>query len=187
MDKTKVLVVIDMQNDFITGSLGSADAQAIVPGVAQLIESWEGLVYATKDTHKDNYAETLEGAKLPIPHCIAGTVGWDFAPAVQSALDKHALRPGTLGDWSEVHKPSFGSYDLIRQVASDFRSTGTPASITIVGLCTDICVVSNALMLRAKFPNTPITCIAHLCAGTSKENHEAALQVMRCCQIDVEY
>lgn len=173
----KALVVIDMQNDFVTGSLGSEAAQACVPHVVDLIKqaiAGDDRIVLTEDTHGENYLETLEGKKLPVPHCKIGTSGRDLVVDVSNAIngyDNCAVTP----------KYGFGVTTL-----SCLIPNGTD-SITICGLCTDICVVSNALILRAALPNTPITVVAKACAGTTPEKHKAALAVMESCQIDVVY
>lgn len=180
--KTDVLVVIDMQNDFITGSLGSPEAQAIVPKVAQLIrDGGFGLVVLTKDTHyadgEGRYADTLEGRMLPVAHCVHGTEGWRIADGIAEALQ------GT--DHMEMCKETFGCFRLIDAVNPPFGDCGL-GDIHICGLCTDICVVSNALILRAGHKDTRIVCHADCCAGVTPEKHKAALEVMRSCQIEIE-
>ena len=171
----RFLFVIDMQNDFVDGSLGSAEAQRIVPAVVRKIGAFEGeRIVATLDTHfADTYGGTLEGQKLPVPHCIRGTGGWDLSPALKEALDT-ALK---------VEKPTFGSLklpELVREI-----SGGQPESIELVGLCTDICVVSNALLLKAAFPEARIQVRKDCCAGVTPEKHAAALETMASCQIDI--
>lgn len=137
----KVLVVVDMQNDFINGSLGTPEAAAIVPGVVEKIRSWEGLVYATQDTHFPNYLETQEGQILPVPHCIQGTEGWRIEPSVRAALTAGAGRNESV---LYVTKATFGSHDLAELLARRNR-TEPIAEVVLIGLCTDICVISNAL------------------------------------------
>ena len=164
----KYLIVIDMQKDFVSGALGSADAQAIVPAVEEKISSGAyDKVYFTFDTHYDDYMETLEGKKLPVPHCIKGTEGWN---SVLSSLDGEIIEKNTFGytGWKEK-----------------LGILGSSDSIDVIGLCTDICVISNALILRALYPDTPMTADASCCAGTSLEAHKAALLAMKSCQIDV--
>lgn len=171
----KTLVVVDMQNDFVTGSLGTKEAQAIVPNVKARVESGEfEEIFYTKDTHYSNYlTSTLEGKKLPVEHCIKNTIGWDIIPELQ-----------TQGFITE-EKDTFGSLGMLDDFIhySDFPDVGD--EIEICGLCTDICVVSNALLIRAKFPNLKIIVRANCCAGSTPELHEAALKVMESCQIDV--
>lgn len=170
----KVLCVIDMQKDFINGSLGSKEAQAIVENVVNKIKNFDGLVIATQDTHyNSDYSSTLEGIKLPVVHCIKNTEGWMIEPSVKKALDEKSCE--------FITKYTFGSSVLGLQL----RSLPNIDSVEICGLCTDICVVSNALMLREALPNTPISVSANCCAGSTPEKHEAALKVMQSCQIDV--
>lgn len=175
MNESNVLVVIDMQNDFVDGSLGSQDAVEIVPNVVKKIKEWDGPIFATQDSHSNDYLNTLEGKFLPIEHCLCGKPGHDINESVADALrDK----------WVEIiKKPSFGSSML--PVAIKRRTMADPASITIIGLCTDICVVSNALILRSYLPNAQMYVDSKCCAGTTKEKHEAALKVMESCQIIV--
>lgn len=167
----KVLVVIDMQNDFIDGTLGTKEAVAIVPHVIQKIQKYDSQdVYATLDTHPKNYLETQEGKYLPVEHCIKGTEGWKLQPDIQKLISEEHL----------YEKPTFGSVKLAQDM---YRLQ--PGQIELVGLCTDICVVSNALMLKAFLPEVPISVDASFCAGVTPEKHEAALETMRSCQIRV--
>lgn len=163
----KTLIVIDMQNDFIDGALGTKEAQAIVFNVKKKIEKYKknnNRVIFTRDTHKENYLETNEGRCLPVKHCIYGTPGWEI--------------PGVLDDVKcrHIDKSNFG---WLFWKEFDFEE------IELVGLCTDICVVSNALILKAMFPEINITVDASCCAGTTPENHKAALQTMKMCHINV--
>ena len=170
----KVLVVVDMQKDFVDGALGSAEAVAIVPNVVQKIKSFDGFIFVTYDTHSADYMNTSEGKKLPVPHCIKGTDGWELNEEVQSAL---------VGkEYIAVEKPTFGSVDLPKLIR---EKVGKSFEIELVGLCTDICVVSNTLILKANFPENEITVIADCCAGVTPESHNAALQAMKSCQINV--
>lgn len=174
----KVIFVIDMQNDFVTGSLGSKEAQACVPYAAKLIEQaaadGDKTVF-TFDTHGDGYFNTLEGKKLPIAHCKIGSAGWnlyeDIAVAARKSTNQAVLPKDTFGAIKDITK---------------YVPEGTK-EIILCGLCTDICVVSNALILRAYYPDMPIRVVANACAGTSPERHKAALAVMESCQIDVDY
>ncbi len=171
----KILVVVDMQNDFVDGALGSKEAAAIVPAVVKKISGFDGEIFVTYDTHFENYMDTAEGKKLPVPHCIKGTDGWKLNGEVERAL--------TAKNFTPVEKKTFGSVDLpalIGKAAGDGEFT-----VEIVGLCTDICVVSNALIIKANFPEAPITVDSACCAGVTPEKHEAALETMRSCQIDV--
>jgi len=175
--KKNFLIAVDLQKDFIDGALGSAEAQAIVEAAAAEIaarkaEGWE--VIATLDTHGGDYMQTQEGEKLPVPHCIRGTEGWALNPAVEAAL----------GDALRVEKPTFGSVRLPEIVRE--KAGGAPERIELIGLCTDICVVSNALLLKAAFPEARLSVKAACCAGVTPAKHEAALETMRSCQITVE-
>ena len=166
----KILVVVDMQNDFIDGALGTAEAVAIVPYVKSLIEGFDGRVFFTRDTHFENYMETEEGKNLPVPHCIKGTHGWQ----IRAELD--ALRRTEA-----IDKLTFGSRDLVDVLAGE----GEIESITFVGLCTDICVISNAMLVKAFYPEIPLTVDARGCAGVTPESHVRALEAMKMCQIKV--
>ena len=177
----RILVVVDMQNDFVDGALGSPEAAGIVDNVVKLIDGLgeEDYLICTSDTHGENYMNTLEGRKLPVEHCIEGTNGWDTAPAVAEAITR--TEATFLG---YVDKITFGSPIRLPDILSDVIGANT--TIEICGLCTDICVVSNALILRAWFNETNMIVHKTACAGTSIEAHEAALKVMQSCQIDVE-
>ena len=177
----KVLVVIDMQNDFIDGSLGTAEAAAIVPKVVEKIRTWEGPVYATQDTHFSDYLETQEGQILPVEHCIQGTEGWKIEPSVRKALGEGA---GQNESVLYLTKSTFGSRDLAELLAKRHREEGIE-EIMLVGLCTDICVISNALVLKAFLPEIPISVDASCCAGVTPESHRNALNALRQCQIRV--
>lgn len=165
----KLLVVVDMQKDFVNGSLGTKEAEAIIENVAQKIEkckaeSWD--IVFTRDTHSEQYLQTQEGANLPVEHCIKGTEGWEIIPELQAYVEK------------VIDKPTFGSTDLVAYV----KETGAE-SIELIGLCTDICVVSNALLLKANYPEMPISVDPACCAGVTVASHEAALLTMKMCQI----
>lgn len=169
----KVLVVVDMQNDFISGSLGTKEAQVIVPAVVAKIkeyqENGDKVVY-TYDTHGENYMETQEGRNLPVKHCIRGTWGWELPDEIDE------LAAGA----EKYEKPTFGSRRLMEDLAE-----WNPDTIEFVGLCTDICVVSNVLGTKAWLPETPLTVDSRCCAGVTPESHEAALATMRSCQVNV--
>lgn len=171
----KFLVVVDMQKDFVDGSLGTKEAVAIVPNVVKKIKEFDGDIFVTYDTHFDNYMDTSEGKKLPVPHCIKGTDGWKLDSNVAEALfDKN---------FTEVEKITFGSIDLPDMI---FKAAGNDDfSIELIGLCTDICVVSNTLLLKANYPEKDITVDASCCAGVTPESHNAALITMKMCQINV--
>ena len=171
------LIVVDLQKDFVDGALGSAEAQAIIPAAAKKIRSWQGDIIVTLDTHAPDYLSTSEGQKLPVPHCIRHTTGWELNDVIADALKEKAP--------TVVEKPTFGSVELpgiLMKVAG-----GEPFSIELIGLCTDICVVSNAVLLKASFPEAPILVDASCCAGVSPATHLAALQTMQCCQIDIAH
>ena len=170
-----ILVVVDMQKDFVDGALGSADAVAIVPAVVNKIEGFEGDIYATLDTHYEDYLSTMEGKKLPVPHCIKDTEGWKLDSAVAEALSKKAYTP--------VEKLTFGSVTL--PLLIERAAGGDELNIELIGLCTDICVVSNALLLKAHFCESEITVDAACCAGVTPEAHKAALATMKSCHINV--
>ena len=170
------LVVVDMQKDFVDGALGSPEAVAIVPEVVKKIEGFDGEIFATLDTHGENYMQTFEGKHLPVPHCIKDTDGWQLDEAVKAALDKKGYTP--------VEKITFGSVLLPSLLAK--AAAGEPFDIEMIGLCTDICVVSNALLLKAIYCETPIAVDSACCAGVTPEKHEAALETMRSCQIEVK-
>ncbi len=169
-----VLVVVDMQNDFIDGSLGTEEAKAIVPKVAEKIKEFKGLVLATRDTHDKDYLTTQEGRKLPVEHCIKGTGGWEIRQEIAELIKEEP-----------IDKPAFGSRVLAeRLLALDGKET--VESITLVGLCTDICVISNALLLKAFLPEVPVIVDASCCAGVTKESHIQALEAMKMCQIQIK-
>lgn len=162
----KTLIVVDMQNDFIDGSLGTKEAQAIVENVKLKIEQYRANgdeIIFTRDTHQDNYPDTPEGRKLPVEHCIERTDGWQISDALP------------IDDSKVIDKPTFGYLDW------DLHAD----EIEMIGLCTDICVVSNALILKAKYPDLEITVDASCCAGVTPESHKAALATMKMCQICV--
>ncbi len=166
----KALIVIDMQNDFVTGSLANEAAQAIVKPIINKISAYQGTVIATRDTHTVDYLKTPEGKALPVEHCIINTEGWQIVDKIKEAIEKKK-------DKRIIDKPTFG---LVR----DWK-LGTYDCVEIVGTCTDICVVSNALILKALYPELKVKVIAELCAGLTPEKHAAALEVMKSCQIEV--
>ena len=172
----KILIVVDMQKDFVDGALGTAEAQAIVPKVCEKISKFDGEIIVTLDTHTDNYMNTSEGNLLPVEHCIKGTDGHALDSRVQKALEGK--------NYTTVEKTTFGSVE-IPKIIEDIAS-GEDFSLELLGLCTDICVVSNALLLKAHFPEVPITVNSSLCAGVTVESHNAALLTMNMCQIDVK-
>ena len=170
----KLLIVIDMQNDFVTGALGSEAAREIVGAVEAKVrtahEAGDQTLF-TRDTHDENYLQTQEGKYLPVVHCVKGTPGREIIDA---------LKPYTKTISDVIDKPAFGSLELARQVAG-----GNYDEIELCGLCSDICVVSNALILKAQLPETKITVDARCCAGVTEESHQAALLTMKMCQVNV--
>ena len=166
----KILVVVDMQKDFVDGALGSAEAVAIVPKVKALIEGFDGEVYFTRDTHFENYMSTEEGKYLPVPHCIKDTEGWQIIPELDA-----------LRTTEPIDKLTFGSKELVALLAEkqDIES------ITFCGLCTDICVISNALLVKANYPEIPLYVVANACAGVTPESHHNALNAMKMCQVEI--
>ena len=170
-----LLVVVDIQKDFVDGALGTAEAVAIVENAAKKIREFDGEIFVTYDTHFENYMETAEGAKLPVPHCIKGTEGWELNADIADAL--------TDKNYTAVEKITFGSTELPELVK---KAVGDEDfDITLIGLCTDICVVSNALILKANFPEKEVYVDAACCAGVTVDTHNAALTTMKMCQINV--
>ena len=171
----KILVVVDMQNDFIDGSLGTTEAQAIVDPVTEKMKSWEKSdIYVTGDTHGEDYLETAEGKKLPVVHCVKGTEGWQLHPQIEALAEPSHI----------IDKPSFGSLELMELLKQENEKE--PLELELVGLCTDICVVSNALLLKAAMPEITIRVDGSCCAGVTPRSHEAALLTMGMCQIETE-
>ena len=171
----KILIVVDMQKDFVDGALGSPEAQAIVGNVVNKIDKFDGDIIATYDTHPENYMETQEGKNLPVPHCIKGTDGWKLDSRVQSALDKR--------EYKTIEKPTFGSTELVEYIKANYNPQ--EIEIELIGLCTDICVVSNALLMKASFLETKVSVDASCCAGVTPDSHNAALTTMKMCQVNV--
>ena len=170
----KVLVVVDMQNDFVSGALGTKEAVGIVDKVAAKIESFEGRIFATLDTHHQDYLDTAEGKKLPVPHCLKDSDGWLLNEKIMYALSEKNYRT--------IEKETFGSIRLAEEIGRILEER--EVQVELVGLCTDICVVSNALLLKAYFPEMPVSVDASCCAGVTPGSHEAALETMRMFQID---
>lgn len=174
MNTRKLLLVIDMQKDFVDGALGTAEAVSIVPNVLSEITKYDKKdIFVTRDTHPENYLETQEGKNLPVVHCVKGTPGWELNADVANAVSGAEI----------FDKPTFGSTALAGRM-KDLAAEG-PIDITLIGLCTDICVISNALLIKAFLPEVPIHCIASCCAGVTPAKHLAALETMRSCQIDI--
>ena len=184
----KVLVLVDCQNDFIDGALGTPEAQAIVPKVVDKLNNYEDkrntLVLFTKDTHYGNYMDTLEGNMLPVPHCIEGTHGWSINREIKNAVKNNRFLSYSSTEIikSRVYKNTFGS-DVLQQLFIYHKDE--IEEVEFCGLCTDICVISNVLMARMALPNVKITVDASCCAGVTPEKHLAALEVMKSCQIEI--
>ena len=171
-----VLIVVDMQNDFIDGALGTKEAEGIVGSVVEAIRKHDGLVIATRDTHQENYMETNEGRHLPVKHCIENSEGWMIRKEVAEAIEEkeHLI----------IDKPTFGSEKMV-EVLKQIEEKEGIGKICLLGLCTDICVVSNTLLVKAAFPEKDIFVLKDCCAGVSVESHEAALTTMKMCHIDI--
>ena len=185
----RVLVVVDVQNDFISGSLGSITAQSIIPHMKSRIKDYadagDTLILFTKDTHDENYDKTLKGIHLPIPHCVRGTKGWSIVKEISSLADGYSnflLYSDEEVIHSRILKDTFGSVKLA-EILKKYEEDIT--DITFMGFCTDICVISNVLLVKAYMPNTRIIVDASCCAGTTLDKHLAALEVMKSCHIDV--
>ncbi len=170
--RKQVLVVVDMQKDFIDGALGTKEAVAIVPKVKEKIKSFTGEIIFTRDTHYENYSTTQEGQKLPVPHCIKGSEGWQLEETIE------ALR---TQDMKVFDKPTFGSVEL----AEYLKVNKELESVTLIGLCTDICVISNAMVIKAFLPEVKVVVAENCCAGVTPESHNNALGAMKMCQIEI--
>ena len=176
----EILIVVDMQKDFVDGALGTVEAAAIVPAVAEKIRAYRAagdVVIATRDTHEENYLSTQEGRFLPVVHCVRGTAGWQLDAAVAEALG---------GDAVIVDKPTFGSTELAQHIGNYVEQYGEEnVHVELIGLCTDICVVSNALLLKAHYREMPLSLDPKCCAGVTPQKHDAAIETMRSCQIKI--
>lgn len=170
----KLLIVVDMQNDFIDGALGTKEAVAIVPNVVKKINDWDGDIIATRDTHTNDYMNTREGKYLPVPHCIKNTPGHEINETVKDALMNAEV------DVTVIDKITFGSVNLPKMVF-----VGDYDYVELIGLCTDICVVSNAMLIKAELPEIDVAVDATCCAGVTPDTHNAALTTMKMCQINV--
>lgn len=170
----RILVVVDMQNDFIDGALGTTEAADIVGAVAKRVKEFDGRVYFTRDTHGADYRSTREGRMLPVPHCIKNSYGWQISSEIDTSFAAGI-----------IDKPTFGSSELV-DVIKEENERDTVESITVIGVCTDICVISNVMLLKAYFPETEIIVDAALCAGVSVKSHKTALSAMKMCQVTVE-
>ena len=173
------LIVVDMQVDFITGSLGSDHAAAIVPNVIEKIRNFDGRIIFTRDTHFDDYLQTQEGKKLPVPHCIKDSDGWQICDEIRQVAETLPAE-----HVSYVDKPTFGCVKL-PEIIKEFGESID--RMELCGLCTDICVISNAMILKAAFPEVPITIDASCCAGVTNESHRTALNAMQAVQIEVVF
>ena len=169
----KFLIVVDMQNDFISGALGTKEACAIVPSVVELIKGFDGEVIFTRDTHHDAYLSTQEGKNLPVAHCIKGSWGWQIHPEVEAA------NSGLV-----IDKPTFGSSKLFELLEGE-NNRSPIDEITLIGICTDICVISNAIGIKAFLPEVKIKVVSSCCAGVTPESHQNALNAMKMCQIEI--
>lgn len=170
----KILVVVDMQNDFITGSLGTKEAENIVENVLNRIKEYPpDCIYATRDTHETDYLNTMEGTFLPVEHCIHGTTGWQIQENIEKAIPQAVF----------IDKPTFGSKELVTVLEQE--NAREAIEIELIGLCTDICVVTNALLLKTALPETRIKVNASCCAGVTPQSHEAALLTMKMCQVEI--
>lgn len=173
----KVLIVVDMQKDFVDGSLGTKEAVGIVDAVVAKVKAFEGEVIFTRDTHYDNYMDSQEGKNLPVIHCVKDTEGWEIIPELKLLAEESGSKC--------YDKLTFGSTFLAEDLKKAYEA-GEIASVELVGLCTDICVVSNALLIKAFMPELQVSVDSACCAGVTPEKHEAALETMRSCQILVK-
>lgn len=170
----KILIVVDMQNDFIDGALGTAEALAIVPRVCEKIRTFDGKVIFTRDTHEEDYLQTQEGRLLPVAHCIKGSCGWQIRKELEQLRTEAAI----------IDKPTFGSTAL-GELLENENLADPIGEIVLTGLCTDICVISNALLIKAFLPEVPVTVDAACCAGVTPQSHKTALAAMKACQIQI--
>ena len=195
MNYMKVLIIVDMQKDFVDGSLGTKEAQAIVPLVAETIEQMavpDTVVIFTKDTHPENYMDTLEGKNLPVPHCIKDTAGHSIVDEVFNAYlnvidtyaDAYEVYPMTEINPIRVEKCTFGSVEL-QNILFDINERLGIEEVTLMGLCTGICVMSNAILAKATLPEVPVNVIANCCACVTPESHKTALEAMKLCQVNI--
>ncbi len=172
---SKLLIVVDMQNDFVTGVLGTKEACNIVPDVVKLVDEFDGDIAFTKDTHHDNYLDTQEGKKLPVVHCIEGTDGWEIIPELKKYTTADNKR--LIGIFN---KPTFGSTELAKALSDkDYDE------IIFCGVCTGICVISNAMLVKATLPETPVKIVESCCACVTPESHNTALEAMKTCQMEI--
>ena len=177
MKKDKALLVIDMQVDFVTGALANEEAQKIIGRIREKIETYRQAgypVFFTRDTHGENYMETQEGRLLPVPHCIKGSEGWQIVEELRDCAEEEDI----------LDKPAFGCLELPKWLLDKLGQA--PDEIELVGVCTDICVISNAMILKAAFPETTVKVDGSCCAGVSPQSHETALSAMKACQVAVQ-
>ena len=171
----KILIVVDMQNDFIDGALGSVEAENIVDNCVNKILNFKGDIIATYDTHFSEYLSTMEGKNLPVPHCIKGTRGWELNANIQNALNEK--------NYHSIEKITFGSVELPQFIKKNYNTD--EIEVEFIGLCTDICVISNALLLKANFPEMKISADPLCMAGVTVDKHNAAIEVMKSCHINI--
>jgi len=175
----KILVVVDMQNDFIDGALGNNECKAVVPNVVNKIKNFDGNeIFYTLDTHQNNYMNTQEGRKLPVVHCIEETNGWMLNKNIEDAINNNGA------SIVEVRKPTFGSVNLANEFMFMFEENNE-FEVEFVGICTDICVISNAMLIKTFFPEAKVVVDASCCAGVTPESHKNALEAMKMCQIEI--
>ncbi len=172
-----ILIVVDMQNDFVDGALGTPEAVAILPAVTEKIRNHKGRIIFTRDTHADDYMATREGRHLPVPHCIKDTKGWEIHSTVWSAIPEGK-------EVSVIDKPTFGSTELAHTLEELHRQSPI-SQVTLIGICTDICVISNAMLVKATLPEADVVIDAACCAGVTPESHANALRAMQMCQMEI--
>ena len=177
-----ILVVVDMQNDFVDGVLGTSEAVGILPAVAEKIRNHKGKIIFTRDTHTLDYMTTREGKYLPVPHCIKDSNGWEIHPRVWETVDENDVAEGRV---LVIDKPTFGSMDLAN-ILTTWHQIRPIDQVTLVGVCTDICVISNAMLTKATLPEVDVVVDAVCCAGVTPESHANALSAMKACQIVIE-
>jgi len=175
--KKQMLIVVDVQNDFVTGSLGTPEACKMLPALVDKVKHFSGAIWMTQDSHSEDYLNTQEGRMLPVSHCMTGTEGWKLVEELEHLREQK--------DIPVYRKPCFGSTKLVEDLKEKYEK-GEVEMVELVGLCTDICVISNALMIKAAMPELPVSVDASCCAGVTPEKHKAALEVMRSCQVIVK-
>lgn len=176
----KILVIVDMQNDFLTGVLGNSECEATVPEVVKVVKTGEyDYIFLTRDTHGENYLNTQEGKKLPVEHCLKGTEGWEVNAEVTAAVKESGV------PYAYVDKPTFGSVVLGNLLKEKCEELGAETEINFVGVCTGICVISNVMIAKGNLPETPVKVIEKACACVTPQSHTTALEAMKTCQVDV--